>query len=147
MYRFNQNFFPADSQQHYYYCILVALMARAHSKHTAARVIVRSAQSQLMNPIGRKGDEKKNYRPFDGPQWLALGHPPRDTPRIDRQSVHWLQSRFSLSRAGRWRVRAARIVDVSCVRRVERKLLVSELACLVRTWKETSAPNWASATR
>lgn len=54
-------------RQHYYYCILVTLMVQAHSKHTTGIVlIVRSAQSQLMNPTGQKGDKEKNYRPFDG---------------------------------------------------------------------------------
>lgn len=46
--------------------------------------------------------------------------------RADRSaSVHQLQSRFSLSLAGRRRVRATRIADVSRVSRDERKLLIS----------------------
>lgn len=57
-------FFPQTSQQHYYYYILVTLMIETRErtqcvKCTVARLIIRSAQSQLMNPIGRKGGAEK----------------------------------------------------------------------------------------
>lgn len=56
----------------------------------------------------RKGG--KNYRPFDASRRLAPKHSPRDMWRIDSASVHRLQSRFSLSRAGQ--LRRVRIADV-----------------------------------
>lgn len=136
MHRLNQTIFSFHRfrQYYYYYCVLVTLMAQAHTAaKTNSTICTKSTHESHRMERGKKLSSLWRF-PMIG-SWT-----PSSWYVADRSAfVHRLQSQFSLSRTGRlWRVRAAQIADVSRVRRNEAKFLVSGLALLIRASKGTS---------